>query len=324
MADMTETTRLLITGGSGFIGTNAVEHFSRAHKVLNLDIAPPMNKAHYPLWRATDLRDAGAVQSAVAEFDPHFVLHLAARTDLQGATIDDYAANTDGVRHLLDALQAASSLQRVIFASSMLVCRVGYQPKSDVDFCPTTLYGESKVIGERLIHGTPPNCAWAIVRPTSIWGPWFREPYRTFFDYVLQRRYFHIGKTRVRKTYGYVGNAIYQLEVLLTAPAEGIQGRVFYLGDSSEYVIRDWADAIASRRGQRVPEVPLTLIRCGALLGDLLNKLGLRFPMTSFRLKNMTTENRINIDPIMRAAPALPYDRPRAIDLTLQWMEQHP
>lgn len=321
---MSNLMRILITGGSGFIGTNAVEHFATRHQVLNLDIAAPMNQEHEPYWRKVDLLDFNALLAAVADFDPHFVIHLAARTDLNGRTLEDYAANTTGVSNLLKALVPARSLQRVILASSMLVCRIGYHPNSDLDFCPANPYGESKARGELLVRESPPDVPWALVRPTSIWGPWFREPYRNFFDYLLKGRYFHIGVTRVLKTYGYVGNAIYQIQSILDAPATDINGRVFYLGDSSEYEIREWADAIARRQGLHIPQVPLALVRCGAWLGDLFKTFGLRFPMTSFRLKNMTTENQIDLNPTFALAPKLPFDRERSIDLTLDWLRQHP
>lgn len=316
--------RVLITGGSGFIGTNAVEHFAASNEVLNLDIAAPMNPGHARHWRKVDLLEAAKLKAALASFDPHFVLHLAARTDLDGRSLGDYVANTTGVSNLLDALACAPSLQRVIFASSMLVCRIGYQPNSDLDFCPVNPYGESKVRGELLVRERPPSVPWTLVRPTSIWGPWFREPYRNFFDYVLKGRYFHMGATRVFKTYGYVGNAIYQLQTMLNAPAADIDGRVFYLGDSSEYEIREWADAIARRQGLRIPQVPLALVRGGAWLGDLLKLFGLRFPMTSFRLKNMTTENQIDLRSTFALAPKLPFDRDRSIDVTLDWLRRHP
>lgn len=317
-------TRLLVTGGSGFIGTNAITHFAADCDVLNLDIAEPRNPEHGRFWKRVDLLDADKLREAVSRFSPHWVLHLAARTDLDGKTLDDYAANTTGVSNLLQALADAPSLQRAVLASSMLVCRVGHVPGSELDFCPTNPYGESKVAGEKLLRASPPRCSWLIVRPTSVWGPWFREPYRNFFDYVLKGRYFHIGKTKARKTYGYVGNVVYQLDALLSAPAPDVDGRVFYLGDSSEYVIRDWADAIASRQRLRITEIPLSLVRAGALMGDLLMHMGVRFPMTSFRLRNMTTENCIDLRPIQRIASRLPYDRAQAIDLTLEWMKQHP
>lgn len=322
---MTETRlRMLITGGSGFIGTNAVAHFLKQYQVLNLDIASPMDSAQSAYWKQVDLLDVQALKSTVVDFDPHFVLHLAARTDLEGSTLDDYAVNTTGVSNLLDALVGVTSLRRVVFTSSMLVCKVGYQPVSDTDFCPPNSYGESKAHGELLVRERPPVVPWVLVRPTSIWGPWFREPYRNFFDYVLKGRYFHVGNTRVFKTYGYVGNVIYQLQSILDASVVDINGRVFYLGDSSEYVIREWADLISSRIGIRIRQAPLPLVRCAAWVGDVLRSIDLRFPMTSFRLKNMTTENRLDLSPILSLAPALPFDFDHSIDLTIDWLRQHP
>jgi len=323
---MLKATRLLITGGSGFIGTNAVEYFSNTglHEVLNIDIAPPANELHGRFWQQIDLLDDKALRETIIDFDPHFVIHLAARTDLDGKTLDDYAANVTGVSNLLTALNSAPSLKRVVFASSMLVCHVGYMPISELDFCPINPYGESKVIGEKLVRSHPLSCTWAIVRPTSIWGPWFKEPYRTFFDYVLKGRYFHVGKARIRKTYGYVGNAVRQIEALMDAQSEMVDKRCFYLGDASDYVIRDWADSIARRKGIRIPEVPFYLLKTAAFIGDACKLMGLRFPLTSFRLKNMTTENCLDLAPIFHVINDLPFDRESAIDLTLHWMNEHP
>lgn len=57
----------------------------------------------------------------------------------------------------------------------------------------------------------------SIIRPTSIWGPWFGEPYDKFFHIVLKHMYFHMGEKACKKTYGYIDNAIYQIESILRA-----------------------------------------------------------------------------------------------------------
>ncbi len=39
--------RIVITGGSGFIGTNLIELLlTQGYNILNIDIAPPKNFAH--------------------------------------------------------------------------------------------------------------------------------------------------------------------------------------------------------------------------------------------------------------------------------------
>jgi nucleoside-diphosphate-sugar epimerase len=77
--------RVVVTGGSGFIGTNLVGHFiDRGHEVRSLDIAPPRNANHRKVWRAADIMRMGELQSVLAELHPRVVLHMAARTDLPG------------------------------------------------------------------------------------------------------------------------------------------------------------------------------------------------------------------------------------------------
>ena len=112
--------------------------------------------------------------------------------------------------NIIEAINKINTVKFIIFASSMLVCRLGYQPNNSNDYCPDTVYGESKVIGERIVRESSLTVPWTIVRPTSIWGPWFDIPYRSFFDTVHKGLYFHPSGLRVKRSYGFVLNVIYQ------------------------------------------------------------------------------------------------------------------
>lgn len=59
---------------------------------------------------------------------------------------------------------------------------------------------------------------WVLVRPTSIWGPWFDVPYRNFFLSVARRRYVHPAGKRIHKSFGFVGNITWHLHRLMIAP----------------------------------------------------------------------------------------------------------
>lgn len=315
--------RLLVTGGSGFIGTNAVQ-FALQHGIetLSLDIRKPKCAAHTAVWNSCDLLDAAGLTRAVTEFRPSHVLHLAARTDLREThDINGYNANTTGVANLIEALKA-SECRRVAFASSMLVCRNGYRPQQDEEYCPDTLYGESKVRGEQTVRQHTAVYQWSIVRPTSIWGPWFGSPYRQFFRSVARGLYRHPGSLCVKKALGYVGNAVWQLFRILTAPAAQMNGRTFYVSDYESISTRDWAGLIASEYGVApVKSLPLPVMRAAALAGDFAQALGVpHAPLTSFRLRNMLTPSAFDLTALEGVAGPLPYTLEQGVKATVSWL----
>lgn len=317
--------RILITGGSGFIGTNLVQYcLDRGDDVMNVDFRPPRQAAHSTVWRKADLLDGEALGQSVRDHAPDVVFHLAARTDLEGETPADYPANTDGVRNLIRSLQDRQSPALVVFASSMLVCRIGYQPRGDNDYCPSTAYGRSKIEGERIVRQSAHGFRWTIVRPTSIWGPWFGAPYRDFFTAVRRGIYLHPRHRVIRRSYGFVLNSVAQLAAL-AAGADRFAGRTVYLADYEPIELKSWAKAIQRAFGARVvPEVPLTLLRAAARTGDLLQRAGWRSPpMTSFRLNNLLTDMIHDTTPLQGVLPRLPYTMQEGVDVTVRWMQEH-
>lgn len=316
--------KLLITGGSGFIGTNLIEYLKglNSFDILSIDIARPKISAHQPLCQNIDIRNKENLRKAILEFSPDYVIHLAARTDLKGTTLNDYDANIGGVSNLLDVLESVPNLKRVLFTSSMYVCEPGYTPKDFDDYAPHTLYGKSKVETERIIKARNPQYEWCIIRPTSIWGPWFGEPYNKFFHIVLNRMYFHMGRRACRKTYGYIDNAIYQIMSLLKADLESINRKTFYIGDYEPYDITAWADEIASCANIKNYRIPYFCFKVAGLFGDFLKLFRIEFPMTSFRLHNMTTDNIHDLSSIQELAPHLPVGRIEGVKRTLEWIRK--
>lgn len=314
--------RILITGGSGFIGTNLVQHLlEEGCEVLNVDIVSPKIEQQSKCWKQVDICNLEQLQEAVNTFQPDFLINLAARTDLNGKTLADYDAEVGGVDNVLDAIEQVDSVKRAIFASSMYVCEPGYKPKNFDDYAPHTIYGEAKVLTEKKVKQRNPQYTWSIIRPTSIWGPWFGEPYNNFFQIVRKHLYFHMGERACNKTYGYVDNTVYQIMSILHADDEKVNHRVFYLGDYEPYNISEWANEVAHEFGVRIPRIPYFLFVIAAKFGDLLKKVGVTFPMTSFRLHNMTTDNVHDLKPIQAIAPNLPVGRKEGTRRTVEWMK---
>jgi nucleoside-diphosphate-sugar epimerase len=317
--------RVAITGGSGFIGTNLIEDsIAKGDTVLNIDIRSPRNPAHKRYWKNVDLLDATSLYRALHEFGPDVILHMGARTDLDGLSISDYTANTAGVENLLVAIAGMKSLRKIILASSRLVCRIGYQPNDEGDYCPSTVYGESKVIGERLVRdaGTSIPCPWVIVRPTSIWGPWFDVPYKTFFLSIAKGRYVHPGAGEILKSFGFVGNTVYELQHLLDAPGDSVHGKTLYLADYVPVDVTRMANSIQRALGaEPIKTVNRAILRPVAWLGDALKVLGWRNPpLTSFRLDNLLTPMVHDLEPLRAIVGELPYTMETGVALTVDWL----
>lgn len=313
---------ILVTGGSGFIGTNLIaDLIIQGHTVINIDIYPPRNNEHLKYWQKIDIRNYKSIKEIALSFNPDYIIHLAARTDLDGKSIHDYDSNTKGVSNIINTASLLPNLKKIIITSSMLVCHTGYYPKDQFDYSPSTLYGESKVETEKIVWNNPPKCDWAIIRPTSIWGPWFGIPYKNFFDMILSKKYFHIGHKGCTKTYGYVGNAIYQINNILFKETTNINNKVFYIGDNPPTNIEKWANEIAEELNYKIYHIPFFMIKLAAKLGDSLKKCKINFPMTSFRLKNMTTDNIISLNNTYEIAPNPPYTRKEGISVTLNWIK---
>ena len=316
--------KILITGASGFIGTNLLEYFlEKEYDVLNIDFNKPKIAERENLWKNVDIRDYDSFEKEALEFSPDYIVHLAARTDLDGKTLADYAANTVGVENLMKIIHKLPNLKKIVIASSKFVTRNGYKIKDQFDYCPHTVYGESKVETEKRVWADKPDCDWCIIRPTSIWGPWFGVPYRNFFDLVMKRMYFHIGKIKCHKTYGYIGNAIYQIESLLFNETLDENNKVFYIGDEPAYEINEWADEIARELGFKIPTMPVFLVKALAKFGDFLGLFGLHFPMQSFRFHNMTNDGINDMTNTYEIAPEMRYTRLEGTKTTIEWIKKY-
>ena len=315
--------KVLITGASGFIGTNLLEDMlEKGYEVLNIDFNEPKIKERNGVWENIDIVNYEPFEKTVLEFNPDYIIHLAARTDLDGKIVDDYKANTIGVENLMKIVEKLPELKKIIIASSKFVTENGYKIKDQFDYCPHTVYGESKVITEKNVWANKPHCDWCIIRPTSIWGPFFGEPYRNFFDLVMRKMYFHIGHIECHKTYGYIGNAIYQVEQLLFNETLDENNKVFYIGDEPAYEINEWADEIANELGFKVPTMPVWFVKCLAKFGDLVGLVGVHFPMQSFRFHNMTNDGVNDMTNTYKIAPEMPFTRLEGTKTTIKWIKE--
>ncbi len=165
MGDATLTTdlgRVLVTGGSGFVGANLVtELLERGHQVRSFDRAPSPLPAHPRLQVLQgDICDTDTVAAAVDGIDT--VFHTAAIIDLMGgASVTDeyrqrsFAVNVGGTENLVHAAQAAG-VKRFVYTASNSVVMGGKRISGGDETLPYTerfndLYTETKVVAEKFV-----------------------------------------------------------------------------------------------------------------------------------------------------------------------------
>lgn len=148
--------KVVVTGGSGFIGNHVVAKLTQAgHEVAVLDQRPAVVEG--VAWLPLDICDAGALLKATAGYDA--IYHLAAVSNVNVAFADPagcIAANLVGTTNVLEAARL-HEMKRVLFASTVWVYNATEEPEGNekTAFVPALighLYTATKLAGELLLR----------------------------------------------------------------------------------------------------------------------------------------------------------------------------
>lgn len=316
--------RMLVTGGSGFIGTNLIDALLEGDAtVLNLDINPPKKEAHLPYWRECDILDCDRTLRYFRELGPTHVVHLAARTDTLSNNLEEYKVNTEGTFNVLACIKITPSVERVIITSSQFVFGPPGLPRDAEDFEPMGAYGMSKVISEKATRSAGLECIWTITRPTNIWGPWHPRYPHEFWLVLKKGLYFHPGGRSTVRSYGYVGNIVFQMMRIMEAPAPLVDRKVYYLGDPP-IPLMDWVNGFSvAITGKPARTVPSGVLRMVAALGSLVGKIGIRAPLTLSRYASMTEDYFSPMEATMRDFGVPPYSLEEGVGETVAWLDRY-
>ncbi len=248
--------KVLVTGGSGFIGTHIVAELrSRGHDVRVFDRRVP--KAEDVEWLDGDLRWAGDCDRAVRDVDA--IIHLAARISVDESL--DYIWNyfNDNLMSTVNLFMAAAKhkVDRIAFTSS---CEVyGETPSAGATEgspCnPTSPYAASKYAAERAaltFERVHPDLRLAVLRPFNTFGEW-QKPYRagavipTFIMEALRGGTLKIhGEGNQARDYVYVKDIARAHVEVLEQEQEGI----FNIATGKPWTINSLAEKIVSIVGK--------------------------------------------------------------------------
>jgi nucleoside-diphosphate-sugar epimerase len=182
--------RVLVTGGSGYLGTVLRDRLVAAGETVRiLDLLDADDRPAAVEFLPADVRDAAAVARACAGVD--VVYHAVAGVPVAKDRRLFDSVNVDGTRNLIDAVQA-SGVRKLVHVSSSAI--FGIPERNPVDEStaprPAEAYGHAKLAGERLVAAAAAEGRLdaTIIRPRTILGHGRLGIFQILFDWVAEGR----------------------------------------------------------------------------------------------------------------------------------------
>jgi nucleoside-diphosphate-sugar epimerase len=186
--------KILVTGGTGFLGKRLVQKLATKHKVTvfsrkrNDDFPKNVKMVN------GDIRDKESLESAFMESKPDIVYHLA--ICLNESDPEMYEINAKGTKNVAELCKRNSIKQLIFMSSSGVLGETRIPSKEDFPYRPKTSYERSKVESEHWIKksGVP----YTIIRTTiiigsnMIWAQIFEAARKGYPVIGSGKNYFHL------------------------------------------------------------------------------------------------------------------------------------
>ena len=293
---------ILITGGSGFIGTRLIENLlADGHTVKIYD---KVKSETYPeLTTVGDVRDKGSLIKACERID--IIYNLAAEHTDNVTPLSLYdEVNVGGAENVVAAAKA-NDIKKIIFTSSVAIygldkgeCDETYVPQ------PFNEYGRSKLKAEKIFlkwQKEDERNMLFMLRPSAVFGEGNRGNIYNLIKQVHSGKFVMVGEGKNRKSIGYVGNIAAFLAYLADKETSV---DVYNFSDKPDMTSREMVDFIQEVLGRekKIPSVPYAIGILGGYAFDLLSLLtGKKFTVSSIRIKKFTADTAINTDKLQKS-----------------------
>jgi UDP-glucose 4-epimerase len=267
--------RVLVTGGSGFLGRSVVRGLAEARGevelVISADLRHPeaSDRIDGVVYEATDVTDAAAVSGQIGEHSVDTVVHLASIVNPGKSTTreQEYAVDVTGSRNVFEAC-VRHGVRRVVVSSSGAA--YGYHadnpgwiteddPVRGTDTFPYSLH--KRLVEEMLAdyRETNPELEQVVLRIGTILGESVDNQITDLFR-----------AKRILRIRGSDSPFVFIWDqdvsaIMLRAVLDGPPGIFNVAGDGSMTV-----DEIAAELGKPVRTVPVALLKAGLAIANVL------------------------------------------------------
>ena len=257
-------TKILITGGAGFIGSALIEHLRKFnYEIFVVDNLSFGNRNIIEIdddhFFEDDIRDKDRMVEIFQKVQPKYIIHLAAIHFIPYCNQHPFEAaqiNIQGTMNVLDAAADTTSVKNVVFASTAAVYPIYDEPVKETDpIGPMDIYGLTKLTGERLVNefhmqsGIPA----VICRFFNAFGPNETNPHLIpeVQDQVnAGKRIIKLGNLKPKRDFIYTYDMAKAVRLLLEKEMDGIQ--IFNLGRGIEYSVTEIVEAFEQELNEKI------------------------------------------------------------------------
>lgn len=263
--------RLLVTGGSGFVGSALIKRLLSEHREV---FAVGRSEVDLPVEtvKVSSFSELGALGNKLGSVD--VVVHCAARAHIMNDDTQDPLAeyrkvNVDGTLNL--ARHAAESgVKRFVFVSSIKVNGEQTLPGNpfteDVARAPEDPYGISKYEAEQQLQALSAETGMelVIIRPPLVYGPGVKGNFASMIRLMEKGLPLPLGAVGNKRSLVALDNLVDLIVTCVDNPAAANQ--VFLAGDGQDLSTTELLRGVANAMGKsaRLLPVPAGLLMLGA------------------------------------------------------------
>ena len=265
--------RLLVTGGTGFIGSHlAEEGRRRGAEVIAFGLTDrPEEQANAERLKKLgaevlpgSITDAELCRQAMRGVTHVFHLAVAMR---EGGKSDEFfeSINLDGTRHLLEAA-SVQRVERFVYCSTIGIYghRAPGITREDSPLAPGNIYERTKVSAERLVREFAEKCDLpsVVLRPADVYGPRDQRLLKMFKG-VSRGRFPLFGSGEGRRHMVYVDDVVSAF--FKACERDEALGQGLIIAGPKSCTLRELLDEVAratgsKRYGFRLPLAPMLTV----------------------------------------------------------------